>query len=140
MSNSFFIGPIDVAVWMDAPDDDKPTSDLRIEPAAYERALVARWPDVGIAQQVISHCVLYWELPTEAGQPTGLPGQLFNDHQLVSFAAGPKQSLVDFVLWHRSYVPSHYRLYLFHAEGWERLELTPTTSEQDILDFTGITA
>jgi hypothetical protein len=140
MSTSFYIGPIDISVWMEAPDDAKPTSDLRIDAAAYEEALVARWPDLGVAQNAMSHCVLYWELPPESGEYSGLTGQLFNDHQIVNVGSGPKRSFVEFIMWHRAFVADHYPLYLFHSAGWERLEITAQTTEQDIIDFTGILA
>jgi hypothetical protein len=140
MSTSFYIGPIDVSVWVEAPDDAKPTSDLRIDAAAYADALSTRWLGLGIAQNAMSHCVLYWELPPESLESSSLAGQLFNDHQIVSFGTGPKRSFIDFILWHRTQVPDDVPLYLFHSTGWERLELTSQTTEQDILAFTGLVA
>jgi hypothetical protein len=138
MTTQYFIGPVDVSAWIDADDAAKPTSDLRIDPAAYERALVARWPDVGIVPKAMSHCLLYWDLP-ESAETAGIWGQLFNDCQLVSFVTGPARGFLDFIFWHRATIPDEYPLYLFQASTWETLPLTAQTTEADILAFTGIT-
>lgn len=138
MSQGFFIGPIDVSVWKDADDDAKPTSDLRIEPEAYTRALAERWSGIEVAPKAMSHCLLYWELPGESGEATGVWGALFNDGQLVSFGSGPQRHVLDFIRWHRDVIPADVPLYLFRASEWETLPLTAQTTDADIIAFTGV--
>jgi hypothetical protein len=63
---------------------------------------------------------------------------LQNQGQVVAFNPGPKNVFVEFVLWYREFVHARYPLYLFNSSSWDRLLLMPSTSEPDIIDFTGI--
>lgn len=134
MSTRYFIAPFDPKAWEDPNDTSpKPTSDLSIEPRAYRKALVERWHDVTLSNTV----GLSWELPPEAGEYGGLQGSLQSNNQIVSFAAGPKQSFIDFVLWHRRFVPEKYPLYLFNSSSWDSLKLTSETTAPDVAEFAG---
>lgn len=135
MSTSFFIAPSDPKVW-ENPDDTspKPTSDLQIKHSEYSEKLVDRWDDI----RFIHGTELEWELPFESGQYTGLWGLLQHNQQIVNFGTGPKQSFLDFILWHRSVVPEQYPLFLFNSSSWDSIILTSSTTEQDIINFTGI--
>jgi hypothetical protein len=77
-------------------------------------------------------------LPPESEQYSGLICCLQKNQQIVSFGTGPKKSFIDFILWHRSVIPEQYPLYLFNSSSWDSLLLTKDTTEQDIVDFTGI--
>jgi hypothetical protein len=135
VSTTFYIAPFDPKAWED-PDDTnpKPTSDLHIKITEYSEQLQQRWPEI-----TFSHWFpINWQLPPESGQYSGLSGCLQENQQIVSFGTGPKQSFVDYILWHRSFVPEHYQLFLFNSSSWDSLILTRNTTEQDIIDFTGI--
>lgn len=135
MSVMFFIAPFDPKAWED-PDDftPKPTSDLRIEPSEYHQKLVERLSEINF----VSGSLIRWELPPESKEYAGLWGCLQENQQIVSFGTGPKKSFIDFILWHRSVIPEQYPLYLFNSSSWDSLLLTKDTTEQDIVDFTGI--
>ena len=117
MSTSFFIGPIDPTSWYtEESSDQKPTSDLMIDPNLYRVELMKRWPfaDIGEGGE---HYALFWKLDTEAG--LGPEGGLQSDLQHVSFRYSDL-TFVDFVLWHRRFVPSQYVLYLFNSSSAPR--------------------
>jgi hypothetical protein len=137
VSTAFYITPFDPKAWENPNDTNpKPTSDLHIEPAVYREKLKERWNEIVFFTS--SPFPLEWELPPESNQYSGLSGQLEN-HQIVSFGTGPKKSFLDFILWHRSFVPEQYQLFLFHSSAWfDSLILTMKTTEQDIINFTGI--
>ena len=139
MSTSFFITAVDPRAWED-PDDTspKPTSDLRIDVQLYREGLACRWEGITFLNSDASHMKLSWELPLEEKECGGLQGDLHEDQQSVSFGTGPKKSFIDFVLWHRSFVPEKYPLFLSNSSSWDSLKLTRNTTEQDIVDFTGI--
>lgn len=136
MSIMFFIAPFDPKAWED-PDDfsPKPTSDLRIEPSEYHQKLVERWPEINFNHLSPTEG---WKLPPESEHPSGLRGWLQKNQQIVSFGKGPTKSFIDFILWHRSIIPEQYPLFLFNSSSWDSLLLTKDTTEQDIVDFTGI--
>jgi hypothetical protein len=135
VSTSFYIAPFDPKAW-ENPDDTipKPTSDLCIKRLEYREKLLERWSEITFSHESL----LAWRLPLESGQYSGLWGLLQDNQQIVSFGTGPKKSFVDFILWHRSVVPEEYQLFLFNSSSWDSLILTRTTTEQDIIDFTGI--
>jgi hypothetical protein len=131
----FFIAPFDPKAWED-PDDfsPKPTSDLRIEPSEYRQKLAERWPKINFIHLTPTG----WELPPESEGYSGLRGWLQKNQQIVSFGPGPDKSFIDFVLWHRSVIPEQYPLYLFNSSSWDSFFLTKDSTEQDIIEFTGI--
>jgi hypothetical protein len=136
MSTTFFIAPFDPRAWEDPEDTSpKPTSDLSINPSEYRAKLLERWPQMTFIHTLP---VLNWELPLEDGEYSGLSGHLQTNLQIVEFGTGPKKSFVDFILWHRSVIPEQYPLYLFNSSSWDSLLLTNDTSEQDVVDFTGM--
>lgn len=141
MSVRFFITPYDPATWKDENAHiEKPTSDLSIDVSKYAQELRKRWPNAEIHLTVVDDDLTYlldWRLPPESGV-SGLPGQLQNDHQVVSFGTGPKDSFLDFILWHRAFVPSYYQLFLFNSSSWNSLELKMDTTKRDIGSFVGI--
>lgn len=135
MSTTFFILPFDPKAWEDPNDTSpKPTSDLRISREDYRQALINRWEGITLP----SYSDLSWELPPESREYGGLHGYLQENQQIVSFGTGPKQSFIDFILFHRSFVPEDYELFLCNSSSWDRLLLTKATTVQDIIDFTGI--
>jgi hypothetical protein len=140
-STHFFISPFPAELWKD-PDDPmpKPTSDLRIDPALYRDGLLQRWPEIFIysPSSTPEYDYLKWELPPESHEYSGLWGVLQRNGQYVEFGTGPDRSFVDFILWHRSFVPPQYPLYLFNWSSWDSLLLNPDVTEDEIVQFTGI--
>jgi hypothetical protein len=142
VSVSWFILPYDPKAWED-PDDlsPKPTTNLRIDPKLYETALRERWPKAeihGPAQG--SRMVLTWRLPVPPemeGNFSGLRGDLHDDCQVISFGRGPNENFFGFIMFHRSFVPQDFHLFLLNSSYFDRLELKQDTTEEDIIQFTG---
>jgi hypothetical protein len=142
MSVSFYIAPYD------PPDEDDPNfqekingSALKIDPKAYETAILKRWPQTVIETPLKSNdsfALPHWILPTQREGYSGLRVRLLLDIQVVAFGIGPEETFLDFILWHRSFIPTHYQLFLFNSSDTNSLELTGDTTAQDISEFTGI--
>lgn len=134
MSVKFFIGPFDPKLWEDEnnPPDPKPESSLRIDPTAYKKALLQRWPTArGGASK---HFAGMWTL--DEYNLHGVEVHLNNDLQYVSLSSN-SVNFIEFILWHRAYVPAEHELFLFNDSGWDSLVLTPATTKEDIVEFTG---
>jgi hypothetical protein len=131
MSTSFFIGPIDPAVWYAEKDkENKPSSDLKINPAEYQLELLRKWPYANIGRGVFTNYLLWWTLDTK--DELGPEGGLQSDQQHVSFKYG-KNTFIDFILWHRGFVSANYQLYLFNSSSVPKhLILTPKSTVQHI--------
>jgi hypothetical protein len=140
MSTTFFIAPFDPSVWNQSLDLSAQTpSDLRIDPLHYQKALQRRWAETAFTSDCIA-CGLEFDLPSEAESSMGLRGCLQANLQVVDFDTAPLQSFIDFILWHRAYVPSRFPLYLFNTASWDSLLLTRQTTEADVIEFTCIVA
>jgi hypothetical protein len=139
MSTSFFITPVDPKAWEDPNDTSpKPTSDLWIDVQTYREGLARRWEGIIFRNSDASRMKLSWELPLEEKWYGGLQGDLHEDQQSISFGTGPKKSFIDFILWHRSFVLDKYLLFLSNSSSWDSLKLMRDTTEQNIVEFTGI--
>ena len=139
MSTTFFIAPFDPKAWEDPADTSpKPTSSLRINVQSYRKGLANRWEGITFSTSTQTGCLLLWWLPCESNEYGGLEGCLQSNAQIVGFGTGPKKSFMDFILWHRSFVLDEYELFLFNSSSWDSLKLTRNTTEQNIVDFTGI--
>ena len=127
MGVTFFIGPFDPALWRDGTPDPVPTTDFRIDPEAYSKQLLVRWP------HAISRSGS-WTL-AEPNEP-GTDILLHDDLLYVGFTPGA--NFTDFILWHRHVVPSKYLLFLFNSTSWDSLKLYIDTTRDEIRNFTRI--
>lgn len=135
MSVTFFIGPFDPALWADGPPTEPPISNLCIDSQDYGRKLRKHWPYANVyIPPVPSSFLLRWEL--NEPDRRGILGGLQNQHYVSFGWAGV--NFIEFILWHRSVIPAIYSLFLFNSSSWDYLELKLDTTEQDIVDFTGI--
>ena len=129
MSVSFFISPFDPAIWEQEEPDPYPTSTLYIDPEEYSRKILHRFP---YATKPRSEKWNWW-----LDDPTG-PGAsvlLHPDRQIVSFSLG--ENFLDFILWHRGFVPEDHDLFLFNSSSWDSLLLTKNTTHDEVRLFTG---
>ncbi len=139
MSTKFFIAPYSPAAWKSEDNTtDKPISNLRIDATEYYKYLLGKWKDATIHSQPSPGCLLEWSLPLETGEYIGLEGCLQENQQIIEFGTGPKKSFLDFIISHRGFISDEHQLYLFNSSSWDSLELTSSTTEQDIINFTGI--
>jgi hypothetical protein len=54
----------------------------------------------------------------------------------VSFRLGA--NFLDFILWHREFVPEDHDLFLFNSSSWDSLRLTLNTTREEVQQFTGL--
>lgn len=140
MSTTFFIAPFDPSTWNYSDEPALVVSgDLCVDPVDYRDAMCKRWLEASFSFNCEA-CSLEFELPLETVDYAGLHGCLHANLQVVDFDTAPRQSFVNFILWHRAYVPGQFPLYLFNAASWDSLLLTRQTTEADVLEFTGIIA
>ncbi len=140
MSTTFFMAPFDPSTWSQPADSvERTTSDLYLDPVDYRDAMCRRWADASISFNCEA-CSLEFELPLVSAEYAGLRGCLQSNLQVVDFDTAPQKSFVDFILWHRAYVPKDFPLYLFNAASWDSLLLTRQTTGVDVIEFARIIA
>jgi hypothetical protein len=118
-----------VSTWR--PDLDEATLARPFEPDAYAAALSERWPSVRIVYLPPDRTSFYqFELPSNDG--SGILGNLTRDKTTVVFTYYHIEQALDFIIWHRSYVPGGIPLFFFD-EGLDVVEeLHPDTSRAEI--------
>lgn len=100
-------------LYISVSDPSEPTNMIsyKIDLRDYAEQLKNRWPNAQIIQPNSLTYVLQWELNTQ--ESLGISGGLQSDRQTVSFGSNPKENAIEFILWHRSLVPSSQYLLLF---------------------------
>lgn len=121
---TFFISTI-------SPTHSTEASDYRIDPAIYADQMRVRWTYAQISHAQ-SEYILHWNLDKESR--IGMTGGLQRDQQTVSFGRNPIEDTVEFIMWHRGFVPSTHQLFLFNVE-LEIIELKPETTEDELHAF-----
>ena len=139
MSTIFFIAPYTRENWIDAFDSGQEVSnsDLQISPENYKQALSQRWPLTQFKQS--DTLALGWILPSDRASFSGMRGHLYQNLQVVSFGGTYKALFVDFILWHRAYVPAPQRLYIFNSSEEQSVEIKADANTDDIIDITRMT-
>jgi hypothetical protein len=108
------------------------TTDLTIDPDDYQVALQNDWPFIRFSYSP-GASALEWHLYEQKGKfvvPGGL-GTLQTNRRIVTL----EPPNIDFCLWHRSIIPTEYRLCLFTSRSWNHLEIRQDTTRQDVLQF-----
>jgi hypothetical protein len=141
MSSWYFITPYDPEAWEDPNNEaEKPTSDLKIYRKDFQVALFDHWGPDRIKEDNSSALLKnVWSLTN----PKDIDGDdlsihLQDNYQVIEVHPGPKYVELEFVLWYRKFIAAKYPLYFFHSSSWDRLLLTADTTEQDLIDFTGV--
>jgi hypothetical protein len=124
MTRPYFIAPYEPEKWRES------TSDLQIDPEEYLDLLARDWPDIEFYNPQ-APVLLSWSIPDPGGGR--ITGGLQDNRQVVWLDI-PHE---EFFLWHRTVIPAEHRLYLFAASSTSSLELTETTTYQDIETFVG---
>lgn len=93
------------------PPNPNTVSEFRIEVGEYAKAMQQNWPDANIYIPDSGQYSLRWELTTKTER--GILGGLQTDKMTVSFGISYFDSALQFILWHRKYVPPEVALYLF---------------------------
>jgi hypothetical protein len=91
-----------------------------------------QWPHANIVKVPTANYVFHWEL--DRTDRLGLSGGLQANRLVVSFGNAPYEDFIDFIVWHRAYVPSHQGLFLFHESVSFVLELEPGIHEEYLKD------
>lgn len=131
MSRAYFIADRDPMDYSLDPIDEE--TRLKIDVADYKNELMERWPDITFDEpySMILCAVLPPVTKGRAGQRIKLVSE-----DTVSMKLG--DTFYDFILWHRSYVPSKYRLFLYDEDPISSFEISPNTTEADIRTFIDI--
>lgn len=112
------------------PPSDIAASDYEINVELYQTAMRQRWVYANIISLTDTPYALSWEL-NEANS-RGILGGLQTDRKTVSFGITHLDSAVDYILWHRQFVPKVVQLYLFDENLDLNFELT-TDASKDLL-------
>jgi len=121
--SEFFISP-------SKPPELNESINYRIDPSEYALQMRQQWPDAKIVDLTTGGYVLHWELNRKGR--LGLSGGLQSNGLVVNFASGPQADVIEFVLWHRAFVPSRISLYLFDANLDLVIELKPGIRKEDL--------
>ena len=114
------------------PDWDESGSTLQLNVADFRAQLERHW---GMAIVFTHHSTmpdLEWHFVLRDGAPS-LDWYLYHHHQVIR--CRHDDFIADFAHWYRSYVPGTHRLFLLSAGSGYALELTNTTSDEDIWRF-----
>jgi hypothetical protein len=126
---AFFVAPYEPSEWRESH------SDLRIDPTFYKERMLERWPETKFFQ-TSPDVPLQWMINIRDKSGVGVHGtigMLHNDFQVVSCDT----PFEEFFVWHRSLMPSKYKLFLFNDSSCESLELKPETSLDEVKQFIG---
>lgn len=134
MSGWFFITPYDPEDWQQQNIGDVPEI-FAVDIHQFGAALKRQWSEAEIQEATSdSPIAIYWNLlPMDTVK--GLDGNLHSDLQTLTFKIGVDDDLIPFIVWYRQFIPDRYKLYLFHHNSFERLELTLATGEDRIRQF-----
>ncbi len=86
-------------------------SDYEINIEQYRAAMHQRWMHAKIIRLTDAHYIVHWELNEENSR--GILGGLQADRRTVSFGITHLDNAIDYILWHRQFVPEIIPLYLF---------------------------
>jgi hypothetical protein len=130
MTMRYYITPYDPASWRDpdAEDSTRGKSDLYVKTNDFDKQLRQRWHEAEASRGS-------WQFVYPDGQ--GIVGSFtVEDYQIVALEVG--RGFNEFVHWYRSYIPPNYPLFLFYEGKWDSLELSSSTTLEDIAHFTGL--
>lgn len=105
------------------------TNEYRIDPNMYASQMKQRWPYADVARTSGAY-VVWWELNHE--NRLGPQGGLQNNRFVVSFGNAPEDDVIDFILWHRDFVPKDVPLFLFDESLYLTFEVKPGMSRQEL--------
>jgi hypothetical protein len=134
MSVTFFISPFEPKLWQSGQPE--PTSSLHIDFADYRENLLARWPHTREYDSALFAGGVHWSIDSQYVH--GADISLDTTCQHVACGRGGANWL-EFILWHREYVPDEHKLYLYHtSDVTDTLLLAPDTTKQQLADFIGL--
>lgn len=102
----------------------------RIDPVEYHAKMQENWPYARIYNAHVGDYILSWELNNDKN--LGASGGLQANRLVVSLSSNPQRDAVDFILWHRSFVPNIQQLFLFDESLTMIVELEPDLTEETI--------
>lgn len=117
-------------------DDELQASiDFRIDPSVYKRMVLEEWPLAepwGGTDAFPFSCGLYSRSSDGIRWARG-EAQLYRDFQTVVMRHPP----LEFIFWHRTFVPSKYRLFLSSDASEDYVELLPDVTLEQMADQVG---
>jgi len=105
----------------------------KIDPSEYARLMKLRWPYAKIGFVNNKSYVLDWELNHR--DRLGPLGGLQSNRLVVSFGSNPQEDAIEFILWHRDFVPLGIPLFLFNSNLDLIFELKTGVSREDLISL-----
>ncbi len=105
MSINYFLTPYH-------PDNNEiENTYFKIDVPNYKQKLIEQWQGIEFHNSLPGRELIYWSLPDIDGN-AGLLCTLQIDYQTISF--GSSHNAGEFIYWHRQYVDSQHKLYLYN--------------------------
>jgi hypothetical protein len=105
-------------------------TDLHLDLADFLSNFQIEWPDATIRQEV--GIALSWMYEYEE-RPFRLLCALDNTQQAIFLDGASVKEYAKIALWYRKLVPAKYKLFFYDSGFNNSIELTSTTTEQEIL-------
>jgi hypothetical protein len=112
------------------PPNESDFAQYHIDPTSYAEAILARWKFARVVKPERATYLLTWELNEEGNR--GILGGLQGDSKTVTFGTNYFQNSLDFILWHRVYVPENISLYLYDANLVLIFDLKPKLTKTEL--------
>ena len=112
------------------PPELDEAANYRIDPLEYIRLMKLRWPYAKVVFVNNEYYEYNWELNQH--DRLGLLGGLQSNRLVVSFNSNPHEDVIEFILWHRDFVPTDIPLFLFNTNLGLLYELRPKVTGQDL--------
>ncbi len=139
MSITFIIAPYGPDDWAKSGYSyTESIGSFHLDKEQFREGLKNRWPEVELLVPDSNSYALEWILPPSRPNFGGLTGRLSSSGQIVTMGTGPKESLIEFILWFRSFSQSKFSLYLFGSGYDDVLRLEQNATEQEIVAYTGL--
>jgi hypothetical protein len=105
------------------------TCAYRIDLETYADQMKKNWPYAKV-MTFSGDYVLWWELNHE--NKLGPQGGLQDNRLVVSFGNAPEEDVIDFILWHRDFVPKDVPLFLFDESLYLTFEIRSGVTRQEL--------
>lgn len=131
MGAAWFITPYPYEKW------DSPLGNFQLDTEGFFETLQIQF-DTRVVKRSNEEGDISWGLYTRDQQSTGFGGLILRDELGISFHNPSKDTLIEFALWYRKFIPENITLYLWNDfDPKQNLVLTPETTTSEISRFMG---
>lgn len=131
MATVYLITPYDPIHWKDEQSPGL-TSDLVIHFGDFSKKAKLKW------ESYQRFPLFEWAIPFDG--KSDVSGSFLGEGIQILSLSQPYEATQfgQFIVWYRSYVPLDYPLFFFAEGSWDALELTETTTSDQIIQFAGL--